>query len=726
MAPLRTRRALRTAPRRTRGTPSFSYAELSSDDSDLEETEKVRAAIVPSPQRSGRSKPRNTHVKRRRSNLQSSNDSDDPTTRASKKRRTRGISSPAKPTNLNTVYNVPTTSDKIPPWHTLPYQILVQIFRYASYPLYDENTFQPLESSRQLCKIARLCRSFAEPAFTVLYASPPLVPMDKARKVVEILKTNPAHMAFKYRQKVKSLHIDVGQVAAYSLGAGLGHLDLHGLIRNLPRLVDLELYHQYDMAPYRMLDDSIKWTYPESLFQALEYIDPEADPSRGDKTGPCRLRSWRWSSRMAGKRWPIESLREVHLRQPFVGLKKLAFVNYQIPKLKKDEENPRHEKVLAEAISALQSLEHLIFESSTLLNAKLLPLLPHKLRHIEFTNCWEITAQDFGEFLLTHGSQLRCLTLNHNQALSLSFLPSLAAACPKLQVLRMNLTYYKVHTTYDDSSPDYAKLLLPDEIPAWPSTLQIFELIQLRQWETEAAEMFFQSLLDSAGELPDLRRMTIQAIIDIPWRERASFRDKWIGEITRVFKRVCKAPNIINQGTSGRLSVEIPASKSDHKKQTPSEPTRKSSRVLPPKPQEPDSQSSRRHSQRSHQATNYAESSSSELDMPSDPDDEDGDKPSPQRIEPRSRRAAKELASLQSSLTPPTSDSSTQSPKEKGEAKKGQAIQGMCEIVDLRIDNLRPRENQVTEADFLDDEPAEEEDPDWDGDMEGEGEGYAW
>jgi hypothetical protein len=47
----------------------------------------------------------------------------------------------------------------------------------------------------------------------------------------------------------------------------------------------------------------------------------------------------------------------------------------------------------------------------------------------------------------------------------------------------------------------------------------------------------------------------------------------------------------------------------------------------------------------------------------------------------------------------------------------------MCEVVDVRIDNLRPRETQATEADFLDDElPG---DADWNGEDVVE-EGYAW
>jgi hypothetical protein len=253
-----------------------------------------------------------------------------------------------------------TADGVVPPWQSLPYHVLVQIFQYASYPLYDDHYFQPLPSGSWLLKVARLCRAFAEPAFTVLYASPPLVPMDKAHMLVDLLKTDPTSLAFKYRQKVESLRIDVGQVAAYSL-PGSGHLDLFSFVKDLPRLQDLEFYHQKDMVPYRELNGTIKWTYPESLFDALEHVDLAADPQRGDKTSVCRLNSWRWSSRLAGKKYPIASIRDMHLKPSFASLRKIAFVNYQIPPVRKGQENIlEHEKMIADALSVLENLEHLI------------------------------------------------------------------------------------------------------------------------------------------------------------------------------------------------------------------------------------------------------------------------------------------------------------------------------------------------------------------------------
>lgn len=588
--------------------------------------------------------------------------------------------------------------------------------------------------------------------------------MDKAHKLVELLTADPRAMAFKYRQKVESLRIEVWKVAAYSL-AGSGHLDVHDLIKNLPRLVDLEFYHQKDMSPYRDLDVNIKWHYPETLFDALEYVDPEADALKGDKTSVCKLRSWRWSSRLAGKTFPIENIQEIHLKPSFSALRKIAFVNYQVPDVKATEEDPNHEKILAESLSVLKNLEHLIFESSTLVNTTLLPLLPKSLRNLELVNCWNIKADEFADFLLTHGSQLRCLTLNHNQSLSLSFLPVLGTACPKLQVFRMNLTYFQLHSTYRDSDPLYDQLLLPGQVPVWPSTLQTIELIQLRQWQTEAAEMFFQSLLDSAGDLPDLRRLTIQAILNIGWRDRASFRDKWVGSLNRVFRRISSPPGkrvslrvpekalpIVSHGpkqldkpideatvtkrrslrsTSGSSGCSALSSIPSIVREEVEEPkvvTKGGAKAAA----SPPSRRSTRTSAREIRTGTYAESSDN-----SEAEEEQSDVPSARDIA-RSSRAAREIASLKQAAGRdllPSSPPQTPSVDEdsdadallvkryRGKGKAMEVIQGMCEVVDVRIDNLRPRETHVTEADFLDEEAPG--DGDWNGDDDFD-DGYAW
>ncbi|RFU33401.1 hypothetical protein B7463_g2912, partial [Scytalidium lignicola] len=758
------KRALRSKPRATRAKPAFSYAEPPSDSefeleyagelpvdhdepharpSKLQKTSSNRSAVAQRPRTQPQPPlPQRTAFEAKASKIARSI--------SKKKRKRTSGSATSKPTNSIAESPFP-TSYVIPPWQTLPYQILVSILNYASYPIYDENTFQPTQSCRWLLNTARICRAFAEPALTVLYTSPPLVPMDKAHRLVALLKEDPAKLVFKYRQKIETLRIDVGQVAAYSLH-GSGLLDLASLVKHLPRLLDLEFYHQKDMSPYRLLDYPIKWSYPESLFEALEYTEPEVDPHRGDKENICRLRSWRWSSRLLGKTRTIDSLREMHLKPIFSNLRKVAFVNFQVPTLRKDDVDPMHEKRLGEALAVLPNLQHLILESSTLVNRRLLPLLPTRLRNLELINCWEVISDDFVAFLRTHGGQLRCLTLNHNQSLSLSFLPLLGTACPHLE---------------------YEQLLFPGEVPSWPSTLQTIELVQLRKWETEAAETFFRSLVEGAPNLPDLRRVVIQAILSIGWRDRASFRDKWVGSLERVFKRVAPAPKVhqhvsvppISKNIAvvlqqkpeleseipklGRVSSVPDAETSGDKTSALQEPVQIRVDGVPNSQLKNKSKSRSRSPllrrprlrTRQEEPGRYAESSDS---SPESSENESNVIPTAvceTREETRKRRIVRELEvlrqtagkdgsevshspALTSDLNDNDSDDEPLLSKKIRASDQQSAMQGMCEVVDIRIDNLRPRETQVTEADFLDSEP--EGDPDWNGDDDGLDDGYAW
>ena len=633
-------------------------------------------------------------------------------------------------------------SDHIPKWLELPYGVWVQIFKFATYPLYDQHTFQPTPSSKWLLDVALVCRDFAEPALTVLLATPPLVPMAQAHSLVNLLKTNPRTLKYKYRAKVETLQIEVYQVAKYSL-SGSGVLDLYGLIKDLPRLKHLEFYHKKDMSPYRELDDNINWNYPETLVDALEHVDVAADGEFGDKTSVCRLQSWRWSSRMAGSTYAIEKIPGIHLTPPFASLQKVAFVNYQVKLSKKDEENPKHENVIATALGNLRHLKHLVFESSTLMNHKLLPLLPRNLHNLELINCWEIVAEDFGPFLQSHGRQLECLILNHNQSLSMSFLPVLGNATPKLKVLRMNFTYYNIHASYRDSEPQYDHLLSAYEIPSWPHTLQVIEMTQMRKWQTDAAEMFFQSLLDSAGRLADLRKLSLQAILNIGWRDRASFRDEWVGSLTRVFKRMMTPPTRNTTIRRTAINVQVPMSMTSVQPSLKDSVTDNCEDLPIRKPAQAatsinsgdagddttdhseasSKQRATRSSTRQHTKGKYAESESEpEAKLP-----DSTLKPK----KPIRNGALRELNYLKPSQgyhgnlvedSQPGSGSDSGA-RGKSKGKGTEVIQGMCDVVEVRIDNLRPTENQVTERDFLDEEKSGDED--WNGEDD-DVDRYAW
>ncbi len=358
------------------------------------------------------------------------------------------------------------------------------------------------------------------------------------------LRRDPGFQAFQYRQKLEHIQMEVLQTATYK-APGYGFLDVPDLVRHCPRLSSLELYHHDDLPPYRRLDlPRGKFQYQPELLSALNH---------NIEGGITRLKSWRWSSRLVPQPrdyvgYDFTFINTAHIMPSFQSLKKIQFVNYQTPDLPKripdDFVPPNTEKDLADAITLLPGLRHLVLEACSIVNGMLLPLLPNTLRHLEIIACNELTSEVLAEFLITHGSDLRSLRLNHNQALSLSFLTVLKTACPKLEILECNLAYYNLLEMSRDNEPLYSELLQILEVPTWPSSLISVELSHLRKWDHQAAETLFKGLLQSAGELPELRKLAISAILDnLSWRDRGRVRDKWTECFSRVFKRRSSAPN---------------------------------------------------------------------------------------------------------------------------------------------------------------------------------------
>lgn len=572
---------------------------------------------------------------------------------------------------------------------------------------------------------------------------------------------------------MQHISIDVNQSAEYTL-SGVGKLDLPDLIRHCPRLSTLEICHNKDLAPYRYLDEHLKWSYPPALFQAL---------ARNISGKPTELKSWRWSSRLVSKTpitgaYDFTLLNTVHLTPSFQSLRKLAFVNYQTPDLPKRRPPgfvmPETEKNLADTIALLPNLKHLVFEGCGVVNGTLLPLLPRTIQHLEIIACGELLSDDLAAFLLTHGRELRSLVLDHNQALSLSWLTVLKSACPKLKHLSCNLAYYNLHGTYRDNEPTFTQLLRVEEIPSWPSTLQYLSLTQLRKWEAKAAENLFSSLLDSAGELKDLRVLVVKAILDsISWRDRGGFRERWVKAFDGVFKRKSKAPvpylssfgahkyylarmaRIERERQEPILissDVDILESKFTAERiytlrgKEPEEsvivkvPRRKEFKPPPreevPNTPSPDGKKVKSRTMRELEWLKEAEEKHGAHIRHATPQDEDSDdEPIVKAVARRKARQAANnetpkrkmevLIDGRSTVTPggtryggsrASSNEMDASLNGEGSIGRNQVVQGMCDVVELRIDNLRPTENQYTEADFLDSEP--EEDGDWNGDEE--------
>ncbi|KAK4133020.1 hypothetical protein BT67DRAFT_68864 [Trichocladium antarcticum] len=602
----------------------------------------------------------------------------------------------------------------IPDWASLPYHVLTQVFRSGAASLEEG------DRAKWLSAASSVCRAFAEPALTALYESPPLLSRSMAHGLVALLSKDPTTTTFKYRTKVEELWIGVEEIAAKSYRGQ--PLDLKILIGSLPRLQVVQFYHSKDDPPYRRLDDSMRWQYPAVFFEALN--------GEGG-SGPAKLTEWQWNRRLMGPDLNLEGIARLHQTPSFSGLKKVSFVNYQTPSLHAknnadDAEFAAKDQVfiqsMASAITALPNLEFLSIESSTAANGELLLLLPKSLKVLELVNCWEINGEDFASYLLTNGYNLKHLLLHHNQSLDLSFLTVLGTACPQLETLRVDFKTFNHHEFYKDSDPNYEDLLTASQIPTWPRTLKTLELKNMRKWTAEAAETLFESLIDSAPTLPNLRRLDLKAMLDIPYRQRSQIRDKWEAKLKQVFLREIQDPRPafslrrqpsatdargahngepVNT-TSGRSRKSGAASRA---KAVESPAPRWSNRIATHRrrPSLPASRASTagRGLRNGRGRPSYAEwDSDTDTDMDGD-GDEDGDEDDGTRSGSGSARAST-----------------------AGEAAV--VRQGLCERVEIQLDNQKPAEKTFGMEDFLDEEPDDSLDEEWNGADEDLDVEYAW
>ncbi|KAF2491569.1 hypothetical protein BU16DRAFT_574615 [Lophium mytilinum] len=595
------------------------------------------------------------------------------------------------------------TDGKIPNLAALPYAVLLQIFVYASHPLYDG--LSPTSAVPWLLHMARMHLEFTKPALTALYRNPPLfvLPKDRRNKLLQTLSQTPTSEDRDYQVMVKRLELDVTKMPRRS-PTGRAELDLGALITPLRTLKEIDIFDPHDRPPYRQSQVAVRQSasrhYPPALFTGL------------DQSG-ARLKGWTWNHFLLTETINSTSMlrmKDIHGQASFQSLRDLVLTNFpQDPKWEspraKDpaadvEDQPTQEELLASALATLPSLRALSFVSCTAVNNILLPLLPDMLVSLTIANCGMLTSEVLGAYLLTHGNQLEELILNHNQTLNLSFLPDLKHSCPRLEVLRMDLNYYSTFTTSRDADPKYDELLTEEEVPSWPSTLQVLDLVYLRKWSAPAAKTFFKSLINSAAELPDLRELVLKAMVDVNWRERAAFRDEWIPRFKTVF-------------------LERPAPPSDHLVSLRAFREWKASQAAGP----------------NGATTAIGAVSEDEGDEAATPanissqsdalEDTDSDAP----ILPRGARRRQTRGSddtwgtkrLRSRVRTSESENDTDSPQDVIVEKY---VQGRCRVVDIRIDNLRPREDLFDEGDFLDSEVSGDED--WDGNEENENDRYAW
>ena len=514
-----------------------------------------------------------------------------------------------------------------------------------------------------------------------LYYSPPLFPASRSYGLLKLLAMPQEQLAINYRNKIKQLDVDVPQLLYYKNGPDLGYFDLGSLVELTAQLKNLHLYHRNDIILINEswpITPNPRFTYPSEFFDTLDRNN-------------IRLRSWNWNCRFLKTPELLQRISEVHLRPAFQVLRELTLVNIgghdmrRCPEGKEDEIDEEAEigqHILASAISDLPNLHSLHFERCMILRTTLLSRLPHELHTLSIRDCYGVTPSSFGIYLSSHGQSLKQLFLSHNRNLNLSFTVSLAKWCPRLQVFDMDITFQDPGFLRLD--PHFEKLLEDSEIPSWPAALQSIKLKHFRRWDGAQSTNFFASLIDAAPELPDLRKIDIQVILTMEWRDRAAFRRKWIHRIEDVFLRKTPPPN----------------------------PNTKTVRKRP-----------ELHSTR--EPSGYIESMENEDShgfvstlFGSVPQSSASTTPSTRKS---TRIALQKVPDL-------AMDSSVWRKDDAQESATGTPEpyfrQGMCDVVHVRIDNLRPTDTQYNENDFLDDEKSG--DDDWDGSDLESLDGYAW
>ncbi|KAL9124789.1 MAG: hypothetical protein Q9175_008176 [Cornicularia normoerica] len=612
------------------------------------------------------------------------------------------------------------------PWPTLPYHILLAIFDYASRPLVND-MFQPTPSINWLYRVALCCKAFVEPALSALYYSPPLHPPSRAHRLLSHLATRIDTPTIHYGAKIKYLDIEASSTMLHKF-LGWDPLDIGALVSLTPQLRGVALHLYSDNLAWRKSGRSrnvtgSKAVYHRSMITALQQ-------------NKIMLQDWTWNHSLAKQSqsaFPLTQMKGVHMMPPFQTLRSLTLVNYPAGPIEKGR---LCEDMLAEAINLLPKLTDLHFHMSSV-NDRLLSKLPHNLQTLEIVECPVLKSSSLDGFLAAKGVNMRHLILDHNQSLNLSFLTYLAQSCPKLEILKADLRYFGTLNVTRDTDPKYDVLLLGGQKPTWPVALRSLELFHLRRWDFQTAELFFSSLTESAELLPDLRQLKIKASLDESgWRERIAFRDNWTEKLQRVFLRRSPPPSshlksisafqyFKSQQKKGKMAVW------EEKRQTltrnkasilSNEGTVQANRVdVAPQrtakdTSESDSDAPLVKVRRSTRAKTQKEDMYTLSESP------------PIRPKAPRRRRRRKGSDDSSSEDSAIDDDGILQPDTQRTSIDREAdlyVQGLCDVVDVLIDNLRPTEEQLKEDDFLDEEVSGDEDWNGDDDMPGDS-GYAW
>ncbi|KAI9661416.1 MAG: hypothetical protein M1831_003149 [Alyxoria varia] len=552
----------------------------------------------------------------------------------------------------------------------LPPSILETIFEYASHPLRDDVSGENSPAKYQwLVRSALTSKGIAEIALRVLYESPPLINLSQPHALLSLLKGTERDHFIDYAARIRTLELDPMHTLHYSL-PNHGRVDISELISHTPRLRDLIFIDSTGHGPhYDDLRQLMRWQYPLSLFDTLVKQD-------------IRLRAWHWDALMLPYK-NIPDMYSIHQTSAFKSLKSLSMTYYNFCSAEDPPKWSDHAKIVPSILQPLKELRSLKLTHCDCYEGinwqSVMDHVPTQLTTLTLDTLPHLHSDDMRSILQTHGSTLKELTLNHNQSLSITFFKDLKSLCPVLERLSMDFAYSGwPEASYPSRRPRFDALMLPEDLPTWPTRLERLEMFNMHHWSTEAAETFFGSLIASSNRLPNLRELILKVHLSINWRDRADFRDTWIKRLRKTFHRISKEPSrhlasyrenrLHQQRSSKATSKEVALDGDDD--------------LIFPSSQESKARRSRRsgrieaHHQKDEASKRQARSSQRESDL-----------------------EVIERSDWKTSGT--------------------DLVQGLCNTVDVVIDNQRPSEIQFGEEDFLDSELSGDED--WQGDPRGPG-----
>ena len=560
----------------------------------------------------------------------------------------------------------------IPCWQNLPYHILSSIFQYLIHP--------PCKPTWRawLVQIALLCRSFVDPALSALYHTLEFPSTKRDAQLLNLLRFQTTASYLNYRGKIKWLVLNfvprksrfahhLGQIFAFT--PQLRGIEVVGYLSNSDNnwsqlMTDLEsnriFLHDWIWNVFCEVRDSresLRWIYPSASLQTIERIQ---------------------TMQPAHAKWKPQDF--------------------------------------ATAINELPRLKHLHFSLASSLEPEVLfSLLSVNLESLQLLRCELVSPDTLALFLAMRGRQLRCLYLDGIRPQSNSVLVNLARSCPQLQDLKLEFDLFS-----DGMSPAEPEDLRSDEIPTWPPSLRLLELQQRGGWTLDSLDMFFSSLVNSADSLPNLRHINIRASLgESAWKSRVRFREKWTRRFLHVFLRTPEPPKPYLQSLRAYQAFKIAQEKSAKNPiaydpaiaglssttlDKGSDPLIRRDRLKTTREPVVDQNSRLPGNRQSHRLRQHVKDSQRSSLNPSPP----------VRHRRRRRRRAKGSDSDSSSEDSALADEvEGDSGGDASEMYENLHIQGLCDIVDIVFDNLRPRDEQLRESDFLDEEISGDED--WNG-----------